>query len=397
MAALFACTKCHSRHLFEELSEGDQICKECRNNFPVVKCTYCRAEFQHEEKNSTCSICRKCEQFVRSYGKPSSCEYCSVLAAFIGNRCQMCANSEKKWGPPVTCDQCKQQCAFDRSEESRKKVDGKLLCWLCTMAYRRAKSKARKSRLDYQQSTPQSTISTSSEHLATPKQQQQQLQQQKNKQHHSKQQHSKQQQHHSKQHHSNGGERNKPGSGAQQNGSGKDDRQRHRHLHHHRFSRREKTPQQTALKHKAETTDARSKEDQSPVSTPVTATPTKKPKWDKSTSNGLVQTKSMPESTSSFGDFVSSDNLVVVTQLKEEVTSLKRQLQAKEQQILERDKKMTELKAKNFEMEKEMRLRVQMMQKQQGDTIMSLKEQNRALQKQVAILNKSSRKVQSGT
>ena len=45
-----------------------------------------------------------------------------MLAAFIGNRCQMCANSEKKWGPPVTCDQCKQQCAFDRSEESRKKV-----------------------------------------------------------------------------------------------------------------------------------------------------------------------------------------------------------------------------------------------------------------------------------
>ena len=129
-------------------------------------------------------------------------------------------------------------------------VDGKLLCWLCTMAYRRAKSKARKSRLDYQQSTPQSTISTSSEHLATPKQ----LQQQKNKQHHSKQQ---QQQHHSNQHHSNGGERNKPGSGAQQNGSGKDDRQRHRRDHHHRFSRREKTPQQTALKHKAETTDAR--------------------------------------------------------------------------------------------------------------------------------------------
>ena len=47
----------------------------------------------------------------------------------------------------------------------------------------------------------------------------------------------------------------------------------------------------------------------------------------------------MPESTS-FTDFVSTDNLVVVTQLKEEVTALKKQLQAKELQILERDRKV---------------------------------------------------------
>ena len=60
--------------------------------------------------------------FVCDMFQPSSCEYCSVLAAFIGNRCQMCANSEKRWGLPVTCDQCKQQCAFDRTDESRTKV-----------------------------------------------------------------------------------------------------------------------------------------------------------------------------------------------------------------------------------------------------------------------------------
>ena len=33
---------------------------------------------------------------------------------------------------------------------------------------------------------------------------------------------------------------------------------------------------------------------------------------------------------------------------------------------------VTELKAQNFEMDKEMRLRIQTMQKQQGDTILSL-------------------------
>ncbi|KAI8424429.1 hypothetical protein MSG28_002923 [Choristoneura fumiferana] len=43
---LFACSRCFSRHPFEELSPGEQLCKECRGSFPVVKCTYCRSEFQ---------------------------------------------------------------------------------------------------------------------------------------------------------------------------------------------------------------------------------------------------------------------------------------------------------------------------------------------------------------
>ena len=106
--ALFACSKCFTRHPFEELSQGQQLCKvisleigpnysgvlateelftintyltlckrvgrvwgkvkteylmfivirllsheycipqKCRGDFPVVKCTYCRSEFQQE-------------------------------------------------------------------------------------------------------------------------------------------------------------------------------------------------------------------------------------------------------------------------------------------------------------------------------------------------------------
>ncbi|CAG2182465.1 unnamed protein product, partial [Oppiella nova] len=43
-----------------------------------------------------------------------------------------------------TCEQCKQRCAFDRKDpESRKKVEGKLLCWLCTLSYKRALAKAK--------------------------------------------------------------------------------------------------------------------------------------------------------------------------------------------------------------------------------------------------------------
>ncbi|KAK9512616.1 hypothetical protein O3M35_001002 [Rhynocoris fuscipes] len=142
--ALFACSKCFTKHPFEELSSGQQLCKDCRGAFPFVKCTYCRSEFQQTNKVSTSTICTKCENNVKQFGKPSACEYCNIIAAFIGNKCQRCTNSERKYGPPVTCEQCKQKCAFDRKDDD-KKVDGKLLCWLCTLSYKRALAKTKQS------------------------------------------------------------------------------------------------------------------------------------------------------------------------------------------------------------------------------------------------------------
>lgn len=61
--------------------------------------------------------CNSCSYFL----KPKPCQYCNIIAAFIGNKCQRCTNSEKKYGPPHSCEQCKQQCAFDRKDD-RKKV-----------------------------------------------------------------------------------------------------------------------------------------------------------------------------------------------------------------------------------------------------------------------------------
>ncbi|BES93937.1 Family with sequence similarity 76, member [Nesidiocoris tenuis] len=145
--ALFACSKCFTKHPFEELSSGQQLCKDCRGAFPVVKCTYCRSEFQQTNKVSTSTICNKCEHNVKQFGKPTACEYCNIIAAFIGNRCQRCHNSERRYGPPVTCEQCKQKCAFDRKDDD-KKVDGKLLCWLCTLSYKRALAKTKQGDAD---------------------------------------------------------------------------------------------------------------------------------------------------------------------------------------------------------------------------------------------------------
>lgn len=66
-------------------------------------------------------IRRHCYIGLSCFFKPKPCQYCNIIAAFIGNKCQRCTNSEKKYGPPHSCEQCKQQCAFDRKDD-RKKV-----------------------------------------------------------------------------------------------------------------------------------------------------------------------------------------------------------------------------------------------------------------------------------
>uniref|UniRef100_A0A673YNJ0 Protein FAM76B n=1 Tax=Salmo trutta TaxID=8032 RepID=A0A673YNJ0_SALTR len=160
--ALYACTKCNQRYPFEELSQGQQLCKECRIAHPIVKCTYCRSEFQQESKTNT--ICKKCAQNVKQFGTPKPCQYCNIIAAFIGTKCQRCTNSEKKYGPPQTCEQCKQQCAFDRKEEGRRKVDGKLLCWLCTLSYRRVLQKTKEQRKGFSSSHSNSSLNEKDHH-----------------------------------------------------------------------------------------------------------------------------------------------------------------------------------------------------------------------------------------
>ncbi|XP_064545636.1 protein FAM76A isoform X1 [Drosophila montana] len=136
---LFACSKCFSRHPYEELSSGQQLCKVCRGSTSVVKCTYCRSEFPSNSKSQ--SACKKCEHYLSKYGKPTACECCKIVAAFGSSKCMRCASYEAKYGPPTQCDECKLRSAFDRRDEN-KKVNGKVLCWLCTCAYKRALLKA---------------------------------------------------------------------------------------------------------------------------------------------------------------------------------------------------------------------------------------------------------------
>ncbi|XP_046585523.1 protein FAM76B-like [Haliotis rubra] len=407
MAALFSCTKCHSRHPFEELSQGEQLCKDCRNNYPIVKCTYCRAEFQQVNKGSTHSICKKCAYNVKVYGKPTACEYCSVIAAFIGNKCQRCTNSEKKWGPPSTCEQCKQKCAFDRNDDSRRKVDGKLLCWLCTLAYKRVLAKAKRHREHDAQKIASganraSTDSQPDNLLAKLESKVSQSESRLNEAE------SRLEKHWSinrlfklsgidldktptktgssgsgggggsNNHHSNSKEESRSRSSEKKD--------RHKHARHH--DKRDKSHSKSS-KSKSHHSKHKSEDASSPTS------PNKKARTEKNSSNGVSTPKSTSSSitdTAATMDIGSSDQMIAITQLREQLESLKKQLQGKDQQLKEKDKKINELKAEKWEFEKDSRTKLNTLQKQSSDTIDTLQVRNRELMRQVSALQKNNKK-----
>ncbi|CAB3364658.1 protein FAM76A [Cloeon dipterum] len=281
--ALFACSRCFTRHPFEELSAGQQLCKECRGAFPIVKCTFCRSEFQQSTKGSTSTICKKCEQNVIQYGKPSACKYCNIIAAFINNKCQRCSNSEKKYGPPVTCEQCKQKCAFDRKDDD-KKVDGKLLCWLCTLSYKRTLAKTKQTQAE-----------------------------------------------------------------------------------RHKMQQKERKDKVGHYKHKR------------PHRVDVTKMPGEPP----------VKVQKGPPTPITEIDPTSSDHVVAMTQLKEKIASMQKQLQQKDASLFSKDKQITELKAKHFTVEQELRAKMKSMQKDHDNKTEQMQIKMKSMQKELAVLSRS--------
>ncbi|XP_050309283.1 protein FAM76A [Anthonomus grandis grandis] len=298
--ALFACSRCFARFPFEDLSAGQQLCKECRGAFPVVKCTYCRSEFQQTSKGNTSTICKKCEQNVKSYGKPSACEYCNIIAAFIGNKCQRCTNSEIKYGPPVNCEQCKQKCAFDRQDDD-KKVDGKLLCWLCTLSFKRALAKTKQGDADRR-----AHLKLSSMH------------------------------------------------------------KKHKEAKLRGHNKRPNRPDVTKM-----------------------------PIPDEQPPNKVARNNVAPGMVRGDVDPNSSDHVVAMTQLKEQIASLKKQIAQKDAQMLVKDKTITELKAKHFTTEAELRNKMKNSQKEHDDKVGTLNNRISGLLKQVATLSKGNSKKSS--
>ncbi|XP_065302744.1 protein FAM76B-like [Dermacentor albipictus] len=341
-SALFACTRCNARHPFEELSQGQQLCKDCRGAFPIVKCTYCRTEFQQESgKLGTVVICKKCEQNVKAYGKPTACEYCNIIAAFIGSKCQRCTNSEKRYGPPVSCEQCKQRCAFDRKDDSRRKVEGKLLCWLCTLSYKRAVAKTKHN--DPMRHTALGKATLTSHHS-----------------HH----------HHGHHHHGHHHHRSSSGSAAGGTNTASSAGQNHHHHRKHSHSSSSLSNHKVGSDHGS----------------------VKRPRLDPAKlANGSTPLRSTPE-TSGLLDPNSSDHVVVLTQLREQVSSLQKQLSLKDQQLLAKDKQIAELKAHMSSDERNHRSKLQAEQKKHSEVVQDLTNKLLTLQKQIAAKAKSNRK-----
>ncbi|XP_054995442.1 protein FAM76A isoform X1 [Sorex araneus] len=379
MAALYACTKCHQRFPFEALSQGQQLCKECRIAHPVVKCTYCRTEYQQESKTNT--ICKKCAQNVQLYGTPKPCQYCNIIAAFIGNKCQRCTNSEKKYGPPYSCEQCKQQCAFDRKDD-RKKVDGKLLCWLCTLSYKRVLQKTKEQRKH---------LSSSSRASHQEKEQYSRL--------------------------SGGGHYNSQKTLSTS-------------------SIQNEIPKKKS-KFESITTNGDSDASSYELLCPnIQNAPSVLVQWAASQQSlganhfpvppglGILKTYSwlcaqgslLPGSGDHMGcrgsnlgqprasfspdlalDSPGTDHFVIIAQLKEEVATLKKMLHQKDQMILEKEKKITELKADFQYQESQMRAKMNQMEKTHKEVTEQLQAKNRELLKQAAALSKSKKSEKSGT
>lgn len=235
---------------------------------------------------------------VKQHGKPSACEYCNVIAAFIGNKCQRCTNSERKYGPPLSCDQCKQKCAFDRKDIDKKKVDGKLLCWLCTLSYKRALAKTKVT-----------------------------------------------------------------------------DPARHSHIKlgsrsgHHKDKERHKL----------------SGHNKRPNRPDVTKMPQEEPPAKVSRNSGPVR-----------DDPGTADQLVLITQLREQIAHLEKQLSGKDAQLLAKEKQMTELKASQFTIEQELRQKMKNVSREFDSKIELLQKKIREQSREIALLNRAKKKGDKG-
>lgn len=306
---LFACTKCNSRHPFEELSQSHQLCRECKSSIQIQKCKYCRTEYQLDSSNGKSThICKKCEQLQEKHGKPGPCAYCNIIAAFIGTKCQRCNNSEKKYGPPLSCDNCKQKCAFDRKDpEGKKKVDGKLLCWACTMTYKRTLAKAR------QKEAMRASKSGTSHHRITTDNNVKDFSS------------SSSSRHHGSSTATNNGQRHHPSNNSNLNGS----------------NNTSTFPRPSSNRHHGShgTSSSNSNHKDTP---PVSSN--KKPRIDmssSSSSNGhVVSSLSSMSDASRFIESNNTEHAAIVNQLKDQLAMLNRRLQIKEKDLLSKDQQV---------------------------------------------------------
>ncbi|CAL8103731.1 unnamed protein product [Calicophoron daubneyi] len=142
---MFECTKCFRNFPQSEMSRSGQMCKGCNPHHSTFKqCEYCRSDFKYYVYGT---ICPRCQSLKSKFGEPQPCSICKLKTAF-GNAlvCQRCLHYRNRFGEPRECQNCGQNCAFLKDEASRQKVDGQILCWVCTYNFKLARSRERSDR-----------------------------------------------------------------------------------------------------------------------------------------------------------------------------------------------------------------------------------------------------------
>eukprot|EP00923_Selenidium_pygospionis_P051446 GHVN01089281.1.p1 GENE.GHVN01089281.1~~GHVN01089281.1.p1 ORF type:complete len:545 (-),score=47.37 GHVN01089281.1:35-1669(-) len=115
------------------------LAKNMRDTLDRPVCLHCCEELiRHGPPTMDCSTCR----LPCVWTSPSESSYHHDSDRLNCNRCR---RYRKQFGSPKACQQCQKVSAFDKGEVWRRSMDNYILCFSCTMEYKRQKHQMSKS------------------------------------------------------------------------------------------------------------------------------------------------------------------------------------------------------------------------------------------------------------
>ncbi|CAL2028975.1 hypothetical protein CAEBREN_00685 [Caenorhabditis brenneri] len=277
----------------------------------LKKCFNCRMFLTEEVINS--SQCLKCQKNEAKYGKPGTCEYCKLNAAFHDQKCVWCSHAERKFGTPFTCANCQLRCAFPRRDCD--KVEGAaLLCRLCILQARHNNQTELAGVPVPPEKPEKSGEGASSEHRDR--------------------------------------DRSKRHQSSSQRPKGKDGKD-----HHRRDDKRHRESGHRSGQKRRHPDEANNNSNNG-ASSSIT------PPLMLNNENG----SGFPP----FGERDHGDNIVKQQKMEDEIRRLKTLVQEKDAAIFDKDKQISTLKAEQFNLEKKHRERVQQLIKEKEDSIRAI-------------------------
>lgn len=278
---------------------------------PILKkCFNCRMFLPEDAVNT--SQCLKCQKNEAKYGKPGTCEYCKLNAAFHDQKCVWCSHAERKFGTPFTCVNCQLRCAFPR-RECDKMEGAALLCRLCILQARQ---------------TNQTMVAG----IPVPPEKP---------------------------------ERSGEGSSSEQRADRDRDR---RHQHSSSHQRDHKDRHRRDDKHHRESSHRSSQKRRHPDDTNNNSSNSA----SSSSAPLLIPNNENGHGFPPFGERDHGENIVKQQKMEDEIRRLKQVVKEKETMIFDKDKQISTLKAEQYNLEKKHRERVQQLIKEKEDSIRAI-------------------------